>query len=146
MFNISPQELLLILVIALVVVGPQRLPSLGRSIGRGLRELRRAQDDVKRTIEVNLDEEPANGKSAAPAPEGDGKGSDPAPSARDPLPPDQIAQVSRTLGRGLREIRKARQEVERSFRVDLSEPATPATPAPRPTAKPGDQPDRPAGA
>ena len=143
MFNISPQELLLILVIALVVVGPQRLPSLGRSIGRGLRELRRAQDDVKRTIEVNLDEEPPNGSSGDAAPGGDGKGSDPVPSAREPLPPDQIAEVSRTLGRGLREIRKARQEVERSFRVDLSEPKTPA---PRPAASREDPPDRPAGA
>ena len=143
MFNISPQELLLILVIALVVVGPQRLPSLGRSIGRGLRELRKAQDDVKRTIEVNLDEEPTNGSSGEPAPAGDPNGSDPVPSAREKLPPDQIAQVSRTLGRGLREIRKARQEVERSFRVDLSEPASPAKPAP---AAPEDPPERPAGA
>lgn len=143
MFNISPQELLLILVIALVVVGPQRLPSLGRSIGRGLRELRKAQDDVKRTIEVNLDEEPPNGSSGDPAPAGEGTGSDPAPSAKEPLPPDRIAEVSRTLGRGLREIRKARQEVERSFRVDLSEPKTPA---PRPSTPPEDPPDRPADA
>lgn len=142
MFNISPQELLLILVIALVVVGPQRLPSLGRSIGRGLRELRKAQDDVKRTIEVNLDEEPPNGPSGDAAP-ADGKGSDAVPSAREPLPPDKIAEVSRTLGRGLREIRKARQEVERSFRVDLSEPKPPAPP---PAAAPEDPPDRPAGA
>jgi sec-independent protein translocase protein TatA len=138
MFNISPQEVLLILFIALVVVGPQRLPSLGRSIGRGLRELRRAQDDVKRTIEVNLDEEPPNGSSAAgEAP----PGSDAVPSAREPLPPSQIAEVSRTLGRGLREIRKARQEVERSFRVDLTDTAKPSTTAPA-----EDPPDRPTGA
>ena len=52
MLNIGPQELLIILVIALIVVGPQRLPALGRSIGRGLRELRKAQDEVKRTIQV----------------------------------------------------------------------------------------------
>ena len=143
MFNISPQELLLILVIALVVVGPKRLPSLGRSIGRGLRELRKAQDDVKRTIEVNLEEEPPNGSAGDPAV---GKGpapSDPVPSAREPLPPSQVAEVSRTLGRGLREIRKARREVERSFRVDLSEPTTQPPPA---TSPPEDAPDRPAGA
>ncbi|HJU57977.1 MAG TPA: twin-arginine translocase TatA/TatE family subunit [Actinomycetota bacterium] len=136
MLNIGPQELLLILVIALVVVGPQRLPSLGRSIGRGLRELRKAQDDVKRTIQVNLEEEPPNGSSG---PAGAAAVSDPAPSAREPLPPDQIADVSRTLGRGLREIRKARQEVERSFRVDLTDTGRRSPP---PKAPPEDASDR----
>lgn len=50
MLNIGPQELLLILVVALVVVGPQRLPELARSIGKGLRSLRAAQDEVRRTV------------------------------------------------------------------------------------------------
>jgi Tat protein translocase TatB subunit len=140
MFNIGPQELLLILVIALVVVGPHRLPELGRSIGRGLRELRRAQDDVKRTIKGNLEEEAPNGSTGRGEPP---VTSDSVPSARDPLPPSQVDEISRTLGRGLREIRKARQEVERSFRVDLTEPA----PKPSPSkSAPEDASDRPAGA
>jgi len=54
MLNIGPQELILILIVALVVVGPQRLPELGRTIGRALREFRKIQDDVKGM--VNLDE------------------------------------------------------------------------------------------
>src|SRR5512134_1818964 len=56
MFGIGPQELLLILVIALIVVGPRRLPEMARSIGKGLREVRKAQDEVRKTIQVNLDE------------------------------------------------------------------------------------------
>ncbi len=87
MLNIGPQELFIILVIALLVVGPQRLPALGRSIGRGLRELRKAQDEVKRTIQVNLDDEPPNGSSATPAPArgaatgpADGRATDPKPA------------------------------------------------------------------
>ena len=46
MFNIGPQELLIVLVLALIVVGPQRLPELSKQIGKGLREFRKVQDDV----------------------------------------------------------------------------------------------------
>jgi len=43
MLNIGPLELVVIFVIALVVVGPRKLPELGRTIGKGLREFRKAQ-------------------------------------------------------------------------------------------------------
>lgn len=55
MLNIGPQELLVVLLIALLIVGPQRLPELGRTVGRGLRELRRAQDEVRRSLNEGLD-------------------------------------------------------------------------------------------
>ena len=42
MFNISPLEMMVIAVIALIVLGPQRLPEMARSVGRGLREFRAA--------------------------------------------------------------------------------------------------------
>lgn len=38
--NIGPMELILVLVIALVVLGPKKLPEAGRSIGRGMREFK----------------------------------------------------------------------------------------------------------
>jgi sec-independent protein translocase protein TatA len=47
--NIGPGELLIILVIALVIFGPKRLPGLGRSLGSGMRQFRQAisgQDDA----------------------------------------------------------------------------------------------------
>jgi sec-independent protein translocase protein TatA len=41
-FNISPLEITVLLVIALIVLGPQRLPDMARSVGRGMREFRAA--------------------------------------------------------------------------------------------------------
>jgi sec-independent protein translocase protein TatA len=40
MANIGPMEIALVLVIALVVFGPKRLPELGRSVGKGIREFK----------------------------------------------------------------------------------------------------------
>lgn len=57
MLNIGPPELILIFVIALVIVGPQRLPELGRTIGKGLREFRKMQDEVKDLVNTGMGEE-----------------------------------------------------------------------------------------
>jgi TatA/E family protein of Tat protein translocase len=55
--SVGTSELLLILVVALIVFGPRKLPELSRSLGKGLSEFRRASDEFKRTWEreVNLD-------------------------------------------------------------------------------------------
>ncbi|HEX8100653.1 MAG TPA: twin-arginine translocase TatA/TatE family subunit [Actinomycetota bacterium] len=59
MFNIGPTELIVILIIALLVFGPKRLPEVGRSIGRSLREFRRASDEIRGELEQGLnDDEP----------------------------------------------------------------------------------------
>jgi sec-independent protein translocase protein TatA len=57
--NIGFGEILVILVLALVIFGPKRLPDMGRSIGRSMREFRRAASDLRAEIETDLDvEEP----------------------------------------------------------------------------------------
>lgn len=47
MFGMGMPELLLILLVALVVVGPKKLPDLAKSLGKGLRQFRKATDDIK---------------------------------------------------------------------------------------------------
>jgi sec-independent protein translocase protein TatA len=64
MFNVGPTELLVILALALMVFGPKRLPEMSRQIGRGLREFRRATQDVQNELQGVLsldddDDEPA---------------------------------------------------------------------------------------
>jgi TatA/E family protein of Tat protein translocase len=52
MFNIGLPELLIILAIALIVFGPNKLPELARAFGRAMREFRRATEEVKESFEA----------------------------------------------------------------------------------------------
>jgi len=60
MFGLGTAELLIILFIALIVLGPKELPKVARTLGRGIRELQRTKDDLKKTIEFedDFDEKP----------------------------------------------------------------------------------------
>lgn len=48
------QEIVLVCVIALIVVGPKKLPELARALGKGYGEFRRAFDEMKRTVETDF--------------------------------------------------------------------------------------------
>ncbi|PTA69554.1 Sec-independent protein translocase subunit TatA/TatB [Deinococcus arcticus] len=61
--NIGPAELIMILLVALVVFGPRKLPELGKSLGHGLREFRRTTQGLK--DELSLSAAPA---AVAPVP------------------------------------------------------------------------------
>ena len=68
MFGLGTAELLIILFIALVVLGPKELPKVARTLGRGIRELQRAKDDIKKNIEF---EDDTDEKTKFKAPEKD---------------------------------------------------------------------------
>ncbi|MDH7512142.1 MAG: Sec-independent protein translocase protein TatB [Clostridiales bacterium] len=55
--NIGFPELLIILAIALLIFGPKKLPEVGRSIGRAIREFRRTSDEIKGRIEEEIQAE-----------------------------------------------------------------------------------------
>lgn len=54
--NIGPMEIAIVLVIALIILGPKRLPDAGRALGRGMREFK---DGVLGREQIEPEEEPA---------------------------------------------------------------------------------------
>ena len=78
MGNLGMPELILILVLALLLFGPKRLPEVGKQVGKALGEFRRASNDLKRTIEDEMERattheepraaEPVTAVAAAPVP------------------------------------------------------------------------------
>ena len=55
MFGIGFPELILIMVIALIVIGPSKLPDLARALGKGMAEFRKATQDIKDSLDLDGD-------------------------------------------------------------------------------------------
>jgi sec-independent protein translocase protein TatA len=72
-FDFSPIQIIIVLVIALLVFGPKRLPELGRTVGKGLREFKSSVSDF------HMDDEPAPApRTASAAAQGPAPGAPPA--------------------------------------------------------------------
>lgn len=94
--SLGPAEILVIFVIALLVFGPNRLPEIGRQVGKGVRELRKFQQTLKSDLDDVLADdvsdraEPAPQlppKAVAPTPVIDTESSESRPDVLDVNPP-----------------------------------------------------------
>jgi TatA/E family protein of Tat protein translocase len=79
-FNIGPGELIIVLIIALIVVGPGKLPDVGSALGKSIREFRKAASDVKESTSLEV---PAPAPAPAPTP---APAAAPAPAPAVPAP------------------------------------------------------------
>jgi sec-independent protein translocase protein TatA len=85
--SIGMPELIIILVLALIIFGPRKLPELGRSLGRSINEFKKASNELRSTLEEEIRVEETREHTTAAAP---------ATPAAAPPPPVDAATVSRT--------------------------------------------------
>jgi TatA/E family protein of Tat protein translocase len=86
--SFGPAELIIILVIALLVIGPGKLPEVGSALGKSIREFRKAATDVKEATSI----EPAKAEEPAKA--------NPAPASSAPAPSAPVATSAAPSGDG----------------------------------------------
>ena len=67
--SLGMPELIVIFVIALVIFGPRKLPELGRSLGRGIAEFKKATTDLQNTLEQEINADERRTKAAESAAE-----------------------------------------------------------------------------
>ena len=65
--SLGMPELIVIFVIALIVFGPRKLPELGRSLGRGIAEFKKATNDLQNTLEQEIKADEERTRAAATA-------------------------------------------------------------------------------
>jgi TatA/E family protein of Tat protein translocase len=66
--NIGPGEVVVVVLLALILFGPAKLPEIARGLGRALREFRRASQEITEELRSGLDEPPAPSEPRDPRP------------------------------------------------------------------------------
>jgi TatA/E family protein of Tat protein translocase len=89
--NIGAPELIVILVIALLIIGPGKLPDVGSALGKSIREFRKASSDVQEAAKIDTSPmPPPNSSSTTPEPNVLHTPTPPAPST--PPPSDSTSE------------------------------------------------------
>lgn len=109
MLNVGPLELVVVLAVALIVVGPERLPELARSVGRVLRQFREVQDEVRDMVSSGVDDDM---RQAA----------------------DEFRQATGGIKRAT-DVKGAVRRAERTIRDETAAPRTPRTPRSKPAGR-----------
>jgi TatA/E family protein of Tat protein translocase len=129
-------EVILILVVALIVFGPRRLPEIGKSMGKMLAEFRKASNDFKRTIEDELEAEKSRESQPAPPP---------APEAAAPVTDVTATDVTATAGTPSTPAEAAATEgTAAPVAPDTAASPPPTSPETSGTPEPGPRLERPA--
>ena len=102
--SIGMPELIIILVIALIIFGPRKLPELGRSLGKSIGEFKRASNELRNTLEEEIRVEERKEQAAAIKTEQDSAIAaavpPPAATPASPTPTPAEDTVNRTTGTG----------------------------------------------
>lgn len=123
--GIGPLELVLILVVALLVFGPEKLPEIGANLGRSVRELRNMSREITRNVNTLVNE--------------------PVAELRKPI--DETSQVVQSIARTADTVRNPAEALQRAIAGQLAaQPAAASADAVSPTAVPATAvPGEPAG-
>jgi TatA/E family protein of Tat protein translocase len=94
--ELSPLHLILILIIALLILGPGKLPDVGAALGKSIREFRKATSDIQETVRVDTSPLPPTPPptAAAPAPLA------PPAAAPSPLPAAPVSSTAEAEANG----------------------------------------------
>jgi len=95
-FNVGPVELIIVLVIALLVIGPRRLPEMGNAVGKTIREFRKASTDISEATTLEPEAKPAAAAPAAATPPPAAPAVEAPPSPTPPAEPAPAAEPAET--------------------------------------------------